>query len=199
MPKQVDHEARRAQIAQALMRIASRGGLEAVSLRDVAAEAGLSMGAIQHYFKTKEQMLLYAVEHANNQAADRVRERIQADPDPSARTVLRTLMVEMLGLSEESRTEYLTSVAFFLRAVSSAELAAVYRQWWPKLVEFVTDELRRAQRSGELSARIDPEREAEILLGVPDGFSVGLLLGNRTAEASVEVIDYYLDRLFAPR
>ena len=41
MPKIVDHEARRAELAEAVWRLASRDGLEAVTLRGVAAEAGL--------------------------------------------------------------------------------------------------------------------------------------------------------------
>ncbi|ADJ48081.1 TetR family transcriptional regulator [Amycolatopsis mediterranei S699] len=38
------------QIAEALQRLTTRAGLEGVSLRQVAAEAGMSMGSVQHYF-----------------------------------------------------------------------------------------------------------------------------------------------------
>ncbi|MBB5154570.1 TetR/AcrR family transcriptional regulator [Saccharopolyspora phatthalungensis] len=197
MPKQVDHEARRIQIAEALMRLASRGGLEAVSLRDVAAEAGVSMGAVQHYFKSKDQMLTFAMNHVNNRAAQRIRQRLESEStQPNARVVLRTLMLEMLALSEDSRMEYLTHVAFFLRALGAPELAEDYRQWWPQLEAWVAAELRTAQESGELPADRDPEREAEALLLIPDGLSVGLLLGHRTGEAAIGAIDYHLDRLF---
>ncbi|WP_188988448.1 TetR/AcrR family transcriptional regulator [Saccharopolyspora thermophila] len=197
MPKQVDHEARRNQIAEALMRLASKGGLEAVNLRDVAAEAGVSMGAVQHYFRSKDQMLTYAMEHANNRAAARIRQRLQSEPDrPSVRVILRTLMVEMLALSDDSRTEFLTAVAFFLRALNSPDLAADYRKSWPQLEQWVADELRRAQESGDLPPDRDVEKEAAALLLIPDGLSVGLLLGHRTGEQALEAIDYHLDRLF---
>ncbi|MCI2421189.1 TetR family transcriptional regulator C-terminal domain-containing protein [Saccharopolyspora sp. K220] len=197
MPKQVDHEARRIQIAEALLRLASRGGLEAVSLRDVAAEAGISMGAVQHYFRSKDQMLTYAMDHVNNRAAARIRQRIENEPGkPYARAVLRALMLEMLALSDDSRMEYLTAVAFFLRALSSPELAAMYRRFWPQLEQWIAAELRAAQESGDLPADRNPEREAEALLALPDGLSVGLLLGHRTGEAAIEAIDYHLDRLF---
>jgi AcrR family transcriptional regulator len=53
--------------------IGSRG-LEAVSLRDVAAQAGVSMGAVQHYFASKDQMLLFALSHMR----DRVLARMHA-------------------------------------------------------------------------------------------------------------------------
>ncbi|KAA5829220.1 TetR family transcriptional regulator C-terminal domain-containing protein [Saccharopolyspora hirsuta] len=197
MPKQVDHEARRTQIAEALLRLASCGGLEAVSLRDVAAEAGISMGAVQHYFKSKEQMLLHAMDHVTKRAGERIRTALMArGRRPSAREIVRTVMLEMLALTEDSRMEFLTHLAFFMRALGSPELAAMYREWWPELERWLADELRAAQETGELPPDRDPAREAELLLTVPDGLSVGLLLGHRTGDGAIAAIDYYLDRLF---
>ncbi|MER7077201.1 transcriptional regulator, TetR family [Saccharopolyspora kobensis] len=197
MPKQVDHEARRTQIAEALLRLASRGGLEAVSLRDVAAEAGISMGAVQHYFKSKEQMLLHAMDHVTKRAGERIVAALsQQGERPSARKIVRTVMLEMLALTDDSRMEFLTHLAFFMRALGSPELAAMYREWWPELERWLTGELRTAQESGELPPGLDPAREAEILLSIPDGLSVGLLLGHRTGEEAIATIDYHLDRLF---
>jgi len=74
MPKQVDHEARRQRIADAVCRLAARRGLEGVSLRHVAVEAGVSMGQIQHYFTTKDEMLLFAL----RTMSDRVERRLGA-------------------------------------------------------------------------------------------------------------------------
>ncbi|MGH3910171.1 MAG: TetR/AcrR family transcriptional regulator, partial [Pseudonocardiaceae bacterium] len=62
MPKRVDHRARRTQIADALMRVAATKGLQAVSLRHVAHEAGVSAGMVQHYFRTKDEMMTFALE-----------------------------------------------------------------------------------------------------------------------------------------
>lgn len=61
MPKKVDRHERRTLIADALMRVAARQGLEAVSLRHVAAEAGVSPGMVQHYFRTKDEMMAFAM------------------------------------------------------------------------------------------------------------------------------------------
>ncbi|WP_461153396.1 TetR/AcrR family transcriptional regulator [Saccharopolyspora tripterygii] len=198
MPKRVDHESRRSEIAEALMRLASKGGLEAVSLRDVAAEAGVSMGAVQHYFRSKDDMLVHAMEHVNTRAEQRIKAQFDlAVTIPRPREVLRVLMIEMLALSEESRTEFLTAVSFFVRALGSPRLAELYRQSWPQLEDWVAWELRRAQDEGDLPADRDPEREAELLVVVPDGLSFGLLLGHRTPEEAVAAVDHYLDRLFS--
>jgi len=72
MPKLVDHELRRRQIADALLRVAAARGLHQAGLREVAAEAGLSVRLIQYYFGTKEQLLLYATHQLAVQLSDRV-------------------------------------------------------------------------------------------------------------------------------
>ena len=48
MPRKVDHDERRRHIVGALLRIAGTQGLDAVSMREVAQEAGVSLGAVQH-------------------------------------------------------------------------------------------------------------------------------------------------------
>ncbi|MFD2025946.1 TetR/AcrR family transcriptional regulator [Promicromonospora aerolata] len=58
MPRVVDHAERRQQIVFALWLVIAQQGIEGVSLRHVAAEAGVSMGRIQHYFGTKEALVL---------------------------------------------------------------------------------------------------------------------------------------------
>lgn len=86
MPKRVDHEERRAQIAEALVRVAARRGLHAVGMRDVAAEAGVSLRLVQYYFETKENLLFYGLQHLAHAAS------APASPPgsgPSARTPAR--------------------------------------------------------------------------------------------------------------
>ena len=49
---------RRPQILAAAARVIARRGLTALRLADVADEAGVSVGTIQHYFGTRERLLL---------------------------------------------------------------------------------------------------------------------------------------------
>src|SRR2546422_6311494 len=81
MPKQVDHEARRQQLAEAVCRLAASQGLEAVSLRHVAAEAGVSMGQVQHYFSTKDELLLFAFRVVSERAEQRFAAAAGAVPE----------------------------------------------------------------------------------------------------------------------
>ncbi|CAM5734746.1 TetR family transcriptional regulator OS=Streptomyces alboniger OX=132473 GN=CP975_10770 PE=4 SV=1 [Streptomyces alboniger] len=75
MPRHVDHAERRTEIAEALVRVAGRRGLHAVGMRDVAAEAGVSLRLVQYYFETKEKLLLYGLQRLAERFGERVAAR----------------------------------------------------------------------------------------------------------------------------
>lgn len=189
MPKQVDHQQRREQIAEAVCRLARRQGLDAVTLRHVAAEAGVSMGRVQHYFTTKDEMLLFAF----HTLSERVERRMAAaatnlGPAPSPRALLRALLMEMLPLSEQATAEAPVLAAFFARAVIEPKLADVLHGDNRRLREFVTEQLGATHG--------DPGLEMVGLLAMVDGLMVHLLLAQTDPTTAVATLDYHLDRIF---
>ncbi|MCX4820398.1 TetR family transcriptional regulator [Streptomyces sp. NBC_01142] len=201
MPKKVDHEARRLEISEALWRIASTRGLDGVSLRDVAAEADISLGRLQHYFRTKDEMLLFALRHINTLAERRIRERIEAavvelSEEPPPRTVLRLCLMGMLPLDEKSRVGNLVGAAYFARAVHDERLRAEAREGMPKLAEFFAGLLRRAVERGEVGADKDPYDEAMLLISLVDGLTAYTLLDVHTPEVALRLLDLHMARLF---
>lgn len=68
MPRLVDHEQRRAELVEATWRIVSTVGLDAATMRNVAAEAGFSNGAMKCYFATKDDLLALAFEYVYHQS-----------------------------------------------------------------------------------------------------------------------------------
>ncbi|MFE3456071.1 TetR/AcrR family transcriptional regulator [Nocardiopsis aegyptia] len=107
MPKIVDHEQRRLELAEALWRVIADAGPDAVSIRSVAAEAGLSTGALRHYFQTREELLVFAMRLAEARIADRVRARTAAQA-PGETMVERVagLAEQLLPLDETRMAEY---------------------------------------------------------------------------------------------
>ena len=104
MPRQVDHQERRRHIGQAVLRLISTHGLEAASLRNVAAEAGVSMGTVQHYFDDKQAMLDFAQQYNHERATERIPRLIAEIPEPRTfRAMLRAVLVDLLCLEGESR------------------------------------------------------------------------------------------------
>lgn len=62
MPKIVDVAAQRRRIADALLRVAVRDGIGAASVRTVGDEAGISAGALRHYFTSQDELLVFALD-----------------------------------------------------------------------------------------------------------------------------------------
>lgn len=78
MPKIVDHADRRDQISQALWRVVERDGMRGVSVRTVAAEAGVSPGSLRYYFSSQPELLVFAVELMVERVTGRITDRIRA-------------------------------------------------------------------------------------------------------------------------
>jgi AcrR family transcriptional regulator len=193
----VDHDARRREIADAVLRLAATEGLESVSLRHVAAEAGISMGRVQHYFRSKDEMLVFAFEHQSRQHEERVVEKLNAaGRPPTIRDVVRTVMVEILPTDEWSRASWLAGIAFFIRAMSDERMAAVVAAGGPGAIEFFADRLTTARDAGELAPGADPRQEAVLLWSLVDSQASAIVIGGRTPAEAVATVDYHLGRLF---
>jgi AcrR family transcriptional regulator len=185
MPKQVDHEARRRQIADAVCRLVGEHGLEAVSLRHVAAEAGVSMGQVQHYFATKDEMLLFTFRTIGEHVEQRIAAAVSGHETP--RAVLRALLVELLPLSEPARAEAPVLAAFLARAVVEPALARGLADGATAMAGFVAGHITGPD--------LDPQREARTLLALVDGLMLQLLTGQVTDHIALSLIDYHLDRI----
>jgi AcrR family transcriptional regulator len=197
VPKKVDHDERRRAIAEAVLRLAVAEGLESVSLRRVAAEAGVSMGSVQHYFRTKDEMLEFALAHMEQRREARIVARLSASGrPPTVREIVRTSLVEVLPTDEPSRAEHLAGVAFFIRSLREPRLAAVIARGGPPLHAFFSDQLRRAQQAGDLVDGLDPWRESVVLWSLVEAQATAIVTGERDPDDAVAIIDYYLARIF---
>ncbi|MGI5271034.1 TetR/AcrR family transcriptional regulator [Nonomuraea sp. CA-218870] len=187
MPKKVDHEQRRTRIAEALWGIAASRGLEAVSMREVATAAGMSIGLVQHYFASKDEMLLYATVLLRDRLSERLRRGLAGMGSAAPREVLRALLVTLLPLDAEARTETLVGVAVFIRALNDETLAARYREGQAQLAAVVAGCLE--------GLAADPGAAADALLALVDGLASGLLLGHHAPERAISILDQQISRM----
>ncbi|MCK8671808.1 TetR family transcriptional regulator [Rhodococcus sp. HM1] len=109
-------------LAAALLQVAARSGLDSASVREVASEAGVSIGAVQHHFPTKDAMLAFAF----RALADRVLARLSStDPDIDPSRTLFAALSQLLPLDEQRASEAQVMAAFTVRAVTSPPLGAI--------------------------------------------------------------------------
>jgi TetR/AcrR family transcriptional regulator, transcriptional repressor of bet genes len=197
MPKVVDHEERRAELREAVWRLASRDGLEAVTVRGVAEEAGCSTGALVHYFDDKEELLLFAF----RTVADRVMRRVAAAEEATTNPLelARAMLLEGLPLDRERQAEVRVWFAFLGLALTRPALARdqriTYRAWRDRVAE----RLAAAQENGLIRADVDPDPQAAALVGLVDGLAVQATFEPRalSAERQLELVDACLDELRA--
>lgn len=196
VPRQVDHKARRDQIAEALLDIVADHGLEAISVRAVAAQAGVSTGRIQHYFANKDALLAYAIEYQDWLVQQRWNEQAWPGGEPTPREALRWVLLETIPRDDRRRREWLVGVAYLIRMLANPTLRALYVDGLPRLYQLLADLVRTAQEAGDIAPDRDPDREAELLFGLADSQGPPVVLGLRTPEQATAAIDYYLDHLF---
>ena len=170
MPKIVDHEQRREALAAAVWRLASRDGLDAVTIRGVSAEAGWSTGALHHYFSDKEELLLFAFQTV----ADRVGRRVATAREEAGEPLelARALLAIGLPLDDERRDETRVWFAFLGLALTRPPLARAQRLAYDAWRRLVADALRDARERGDIDEDVDVEREAAALVALVDGLAV---------------------------
>ncbi len=197
MPKQVDHRERRESIARALWTIVEQQGWVRATMREVAREAGVSLGQVQHYFSSRAEMLTFAIEFAAEQTSRRVAQGVAAlDQPPHPREVLRVVLIEFLPLRPDARATSRMNAAYVLEALHD-----------PALRQQVADGLREGRagverlilaaiNDGQIAPNRDPAIEADQILALT-GFAPLLELGVLAPQAALAAIDQHLDRLFS--
>ncbi|MEU3567552.1 TetR/AcrR family transcriptional regulator [Kitasatospora sp. NPDC036755] len=207
MPKQVDHEDRRRRIADAVCLLVDEHGLEGVTLRDVATRAEVSMGAVQRCFRTKDEMLLFALAHVGERVAERVRNRLAAGPAQSAADELGLVAGEVALLREEHRAEARIWLAFVAGAAVDPALATTLRRSYTALEELLVRLVTQAAGGAEVGGpalgghasggAVVARTEARALLALADGLTAHVLVGHRTVTEAEEVLRAHLAGLWA--
>lgn len=200
MPKRVDHQERRRQIADALLRVAAARGLHAAGMREVAAEAGVSLRLVQYYFGTKEELLLFATQQLAARFSERGMARISRLKEAGStrpRDVIAAILAEALPADEEMRTFYVVYTAYLALSLTDPALAiAPLVKNSGAVTGVIAAQLRAAQDAGDTPAGLDPDMEAFGLTAMSAGLATSILAGQATAGQAQAVIDYHLSRLF---
>jgi AcrR family transcriptional regulator len=169
MPKVVDHERRRADIAAAARRVLRRDGIERLSVRNVAREADLSPGALRHYFPRHDDLIRFAL----RQFADDLRERIAAIDFPADDLEAAVLLVEqVLPLDEQRHEDMEIWLGYTERARFDPVLHEMSSENQDALALLARSALARLEQGGILRDDLDVELETERLHALIDGLAV---------------------------
>lgn len=196
MPKQVDHDERRRHLTEALLRIAGTRGLQAVTMREIAAEAGVSLRVAQYYFTGKQALLDSGLSELTARLDRRIKQRVASvTGDPSTRDVLEAIVGAIVPSGEQERLDSLAWTAYYTAALTDPALAAAALSRPDALEDFLTARLTTAQQAGDISPDRDPRTEAAALLALANGLTASVLGRQRSHQAATAIIGYHLDRL----
>lgn len=187
MARSIDLEERRRTVSAAACQVLARDGLGALSVRNVAAEAGLPPSTVRYAFPTQASVR----EHAIASVFDRTRERIEAiDADLPTRQWARAVLVELLPLDDERVVELDVYLALGNAALTDAELR-------PTLDRVVVEMRRWCERVLEVLGvpSADLEYEACRLHALLDGLAmhVARLAPGESGDWAIDVLERHVD------
>jgi TetR/AcrR family transcriptional regulator, transcriptional repressor of bet genes len=197
MPRQVDQDERRRLIAAAVVRLVSSRGAEAASLRAVAAEAGVSMGAVQHYFTSTDEMLLFALEYGNGLFATRIQALLAEGGPLAPRAAFRLFCTLLLPLDRDGRTGARLWAALIARGCVDEPTGRLAADAYANLTALVARSL--AESAGVLASGIDIDQAARQLVTVIEGLRWPVLFGVFGEHEALAVLDSELDQIFGSR
>lgn len=167
-------------------------------MRDVAAEASVSLRLVQYYFQTKERLLLFGLELLAERFGERVSAQIRAvGNSPGPRAIVEALLMAALPTDDESRTFRGLYTSYAVPAVNDPALAAQPFIKNPDAAEDALTELvRQAQEAALLESGVDSRLEAAGLPAMSAALGTSILVGQRSPESATAVLDHHLSRIF---
>ncbi|MGN9837679.1 TetR/AcrR family transcriptional regulator [Nonomuraea sp. H19] len=201
MPRVADHDERRAQIARAFQRLLAVEGVAGVSFSRVAAEAGISVGLIQHYFSSKDVLLRFAFEDAVSRMSERVQIRVrdgEAAGLPIGDLLLNSL-AELLPLDPEREVEYRVRQGLQAQALHHAGLAEVARRAGGDMLDHVTAAIENGRRCGEVEPGVDAGLAARMILATVQGLADQVALSGAGSFPACDVLRLSVATVFTGR
>jgi AcrR family transcriptional regulator len=172
MPKIVDHDARREEIAQALWRVVRRDGMRAASVRTVAAEAGWSAGAVRYYFPDQDGLISFAMDLVSQRVHARVS---QLEPTGTPVEIALRYLEEVIPLDPERLAEFDVWLSFTAQAQAESGAGGLRKLLGPVnegLRALCDSLLTHLSEAGRLRPDLDLELETERLHALIDGISL---------------------------
>jgi len=173
MPRVVDHEARRAEIVNALLTIASSRGLHAATSRAIAHELQVATGALWHYFPNFNAVLGAAFAEVFARTNRRIDDQTTGLTGMRA---IRAMMREVLPTSAVTMTEAQLVVGYWGRVAIDDALAShqldLEREWRERLTGY----LDQAVSDGELITSTPVADVVDLLMSITSGQQVEAVL-----------------------
>ena len=151
------------EILDAALKVFAERGYRNTRLEDIGEAAGVTKGAIYHYFANKEELLLRAIEHRREEAFGRI-EEVLRDKNAPVSTRLRLVVRRWFGSVPEER---LAVVTLLVQGIAH-EAPDAFRRWLAggpaASAKLIASLVREGQARGEFRSDADADVAARMLI-----------------------------------
>ena len=176
MPKQVDHEQRRQEIVAATWLALADVGLDGTTMREIALRAECTTGRLNHYFESRDAIIVAALRQVHSAAAHRM---LSALDGLTGIDALRAVLLESLPLDAQRRREWKVWLAFWSRASTDDALQSENTRRYTEWRDLISTLLKALDGANEL----DRGRTTDALLAIVDGLGLQATLDPTTMTA----------------
>lgn len=192
MPKLTDRPKQKQLIAEAAWRVILEKGVQKTSARNIAKEAGLSLGALRYYFDSQDDLLDYADRLVHARLAEKIDEIFQDDLQP--KTKISKVLLCLLPAGGEQGMEAKVRVSMKFATVKQAGSAAAVQDAAFSAAKNIVSYLALLNL---LEKEADLSLETERLYSLINGLAVDLLLHPETTEEkkTENLVMYHLNSI----
>ncbi|MDF8332380.1 TetR/AcrR family transcriptional regulator [Novosphingobium cyanobacteriorum] len=186
MPKIVNHEARRQDVAEIAARLIASVGIEGTKVRDIARIAGCSTSVVSHYFSSKHDLLLSAYRQRMEQTVVRI--------DTATRRGERLLdtLAAVLPLDTRGNENWRIWLAFWGLATTDATFLQEQRRRSREAVDLFH---RAILATGAMEEGAHSFNVAQALLSAASGIAAQAVYDPErwTAERQIEILALHIN------
>jgi AcrR family transcriptional regulator len=186
-------------LAAAVERIA-RHGIDEVRIARIAMDAGVSTSLVHYHFETRDALLEQALEYSYELAGD-VRLGPEGDAAATIGSVhrLAAMIDQFLPYPGMLERDWILYVELWLRAVRHPEMRPTAARLYTRMRDWFAEAIATGIERGEFPRDAEPERIADRILALADGYGVRALFGDLDVErARAEIWDALRDDLDLP-
>jgi len=194
MPKIVDHTERKTYIAEATWRVIMTQGMKGATVRKIASEAGLSLGALRHYFSTQHELLDFAMNLVKERANARIHVIAMSDLPPKEKIV--NVLLQLVPTDETTMAEMEVWFAFNFHRKNGDERLDAPQQYGGFFTE-MAGLISYLDQHNLLRKELDHAIESERLYALIDGLALHALLEPErlNTERMIRVLTHHIESI----
>jgi DNA-binding transcriptional regulator YbjK len=159
---------RREQILEAALRVIGRAGVQAVTHRAVAEEAGVPLGSTTYYFDSRDDLIRQALEYVAASEVERYDRRAEQLGTVESPRQLADRLIDELVAAAQDRIAYIAEYELWLEAGRRPELREAAQNWCDA-------EQRSVATAMEALGSTDPAKDASLVVAAIDGLGERVL------------------------